>query len=274
MEIRFVKMNPAQNMTVLVESEVERGHHERVAQELMSYGSVFAEQVGFIEKPINQEALARLQMMGGEFCGNATMSLAAFLASEKHLPSDETAQILLESSGLDGLVAVSVRPEEGQVRCWLELPPPVAISDVTLKSGDSLYQATMVDFDGIIHFVLPFEPVVEEDMRSWAEANLINWAKDYRAEAVGLILFNQEKCSINPLVLVKPTATLIWERGCGSGSAAVGAVMAAKAQNFISSEVSQPGGVISVTADYLKGRVSTITIGCSIKMAARGVAYI
>ena len=81
MEIKFVKINPTQNMTILVESPISRKDQPTIASQLMNYDSVFAEQVGFIEAPLfYPDSWARIQMMGGEFCGNATLSLAALLS--------------------------------------------------------------------------------------------------------------------------------------------------------------------------------------------------
>ena len=71
MKVEFVKLSPTQNMTILVKTPVERENHLEVATKLMDYASVGAEQVGFIE---NGQGTIRLQMMAGEFCGNATRS--------------------------------------------------------------------------------------------------------------------------------------------------------------------------------------------------------
>lgn len=51
MKLRFVKLSPTQNMTVIVEEPVPRSAHRSVAAALMDYASVYAEQVGFRESP-------------------------------------------------------------------------------------------------------------------------------------------------------------------------------------------------------------------------------
>ena len=273
MEVKFAKMNPTQNMTILVESPVPRSRHRQTARGLMDYGGVYAEQVGFIEDASDPTAWARLQMMGGEFCGNALMSLAALLALDRNLPQKINADIPLESSGAQGLVKVSVMPGAAGIKCSLELPPPRSVSRAFLKAGNRRLNPTVVDLDGITHFVLP-----ADQAKGWeaarAEETLRRWAEECPSEAAGLILFDADDCSIKPLVLVKTTGSLVWERGCGSGTAAVGAMLAEEARKTVKVKVAQPGGVITVRADYADGRVSRVVIGGQVKLAARGLAYL
>ncbi len=76
MQVQFVKLSPAQNVTILVKDPVPREDQPKIAAGLLSYDSVGGEQVGFLEDS-DHCARMRLQMMGGEFCGNASMSLVA-----------------------------------------------------------------------------------------------------------------------------------------------------------------------------------------------------
>ena len=47
-EIDFLKFNPTQNMTVLVSTNSPKEEYQSIASQLMSYESVYAEQVGFL----------------------------------------------------------------------------------------------------------------------------------------------------------------------------------------------------------------------------------
>lgn len=273
MEVKFVKMNPTQNMTILVESEVETGQRSRVACELMDYASIFAEQVGFIEKPRNSSAWARLQMMGGEFCGNATMSLAALLALDKRLPHGQEVGIPVECSGAGQPVIVTVIPDCNSAICSLELPPPHKVEKVIKKVDANEYQVTQVDLDGITHFIVQ-EEIVAADHEQWAEKAIRQWAADCRTEALGLMLHRRGENYIRPLVMVKPTDSLVWERGCGSGTAAVGSTLAWDAKKSIKAGIGQPGGVISVQADYEDERIVKVFISGQVKLSARGMAYL
>lgn len=271
MEIKFVKMNPTQNMTILVESPVPKRLQRRMARRLMAHDGVEAEQVGFIEAPRNQAARARLQMMGGEFCGNASMSLAALLAMDEGVEGE--AEMPLECSGVKGLFSVKVNPGRRGVKCSLEMPPPLNVTKTFLKAGNQKCLLTQVNFEGVSHFVLP-EDYARGDVKLWAEKALTDWSGECRSEAVGLILHNRAENRIRPLVLVKSTGSLVWERGCGSGTAAVGAIMAHEAQKSIRAKILQPGGEIGVKADFKDGRVSRLAIAGWVKMAARGLAYV
>ena len=104
MEIEFIKTSPTQNMTVLVKTPVPREKQLALAERLIAYDSVYAEQAGYIEEPENPQAAKHLQMMAGEFCGNASLSLAAWLAQKDGLAAGETREYLLEVSGTEGLV--------------------------------------------------------------------------------------------------------------------------------------------------------------------------
>ena len=70
---------------------------------------------------------------------------------------------------------------------------------------------------------------------------------------------------IRPLVYVKPTGSAVWERGCGSGSAAYGAAAAWMTGKAVQIPVRQPGGVITVKADAerveIRGRVKIVMQG-------------
>ena len=46
MKLRFTKLNPTQNMTIIVDTTVPREAHGKTAAALMDYAGVFAEQVG------------------------------------------------------------------------------------------------------------------------------------------------------------------------------------------------------------------------------------
>ena len=102
MLLHYLKYSPTGNITVLVTTPVPRPEQPGVASRLLE--AVGGEQVGFIEPAADPRCPARLQMMGGEFCGNATMSLGAMLARERDLTDGEALDLMLEVSGLDAPV--------------------------------------------------------------------------------------------------------------------------------------------------------------------------
>ena len=51
MEVKFIKASPTENMTLLIETPVAREKQLAVAERLIAYGSVYAEQAGlFLRK--------------------------------------------------------------------------------------------------------------------------------------------------------------------------------------------------------------------------------
>ena len=266
MKLRFAKMNPTENMTALVLSPVARQDQPAVAAKLMAENSVCVEQVGFLENTTLPGAVARLQMMGGEFCGNATMSLAALRAYEEGLADGGERIYPLEISGAAKVLDCRiVRRGEGFVGS-VGMPLPERISEEELEPGLFL---PVVRFPGIAHVI------VKEDKMDPAAAKAVipRWCRQLKTDALGILLTNRDVNRIRPLVYVRQTDSSVWERGCGSGTAALGAYLADEAQKDVQVSVSQPGGVISVKAAY-DGSVKEIEITGRVQIAAIGEAFI
>jgi len=258
MKCDFVKFSPTQNMTVIVTSPVARDDQRAVAEKLMAYDGLYAEQVGFIEEPSVPGAQLRLQMMGGEFCGNAAMCAAVIAACKSQ---DENVSI--EISGADGIVHVRTeRDSDTEWRCCVRMPLP---TDICEKDG--LY---FVRMPGITHAVMFTDDYSGLD----GERILRDIAKTEDADALGLIMYSRDSSVIKPLVYVRGTDTMVWERGCGSGTAAIGAVEAYISCEKIRREISQPGGVIAVEAQWQHGKVCELSIEGKVKIVAEGSAFV
>lgn len=273
MEIQFVKTNPTQNMTILVQSEVPRAQQPLVASALMAYDSVYAEQAGFIERPVDSAAWARLQMAGGEFCGNATMSLAALLAWERGIAPGKTAEVPLEASGVDGILTCAVEMHTNSMRATVEMPPPQRIEQRELSWKGKAVVVAVVYFSGITHIIVPVEAVNSAWM-AFAEQTVHerpNWVHD---DAMGVLLYDGKSARMDPLVSVRASGTTVWERGCGSGTAAVGAWLAHGTDKSVKADIHQPGGTITVQAHNVEGMIQRVAITGTVQIAARGTAYI
>jgi diaminopimelate epimerase len=270
MEIEFVKTCPTQNMTVLVKNLVGRANQLETANLLMSYENVYAEQVGFIERPENSSAWARLQMAGGEFCANAAMSLAAYLARSK----GGALTVSLEVSGADGLVECAVRAkEENAYLAALTIPPPEWIGPITLPVHGEETTLIAVRLPGITHVIVP-AGAFGGNWRDAAEDSVEKWSPRIDSPAFGIVFFDEITCRIDPLIYVKGLGSTVWERGCASGSAAAGAYRAYTAGRGIAIDVSQPGGVITAEAEYSGGAVTGLRVAGTVKIVAEGTAYI
>ena len=81
------------------------------------------------------------------------------------------------------------------------------------------------------------------------------------------------KMTLEPLVCVK-NASLVWERGCGSGTTALGAALATKKQDSLSLGLKQPGGVMQIDAEWKDGCLYSLTLTVRVKIVAAGTAYL
>ncbi|BFR47842.1 diaminopimelate epimerase [Nitratidesulfovibrio sp. HK-II] len=124
--LRFHKFSPGGNTTILVTDLVPVRLRAAVAAELMGEHHVHAEQVGFVSLA---GVRPRIDMMGGEFCGNACRSLAALLALKRVLVAGPGGLMSgeIESSGVEGPLPVRVvltaQGPDAAVRMPLPLPP-------------------------------------------------------------------------------------------------------------------------------------------------------
>ena len=271
MELRFIKVSPTENMTLLIESLVPREQHLEVAEKLIAYGSVYAEQAGYIEEAENPLAEKRLQMMAGEFCGNATLSLAAVLAEEKNLAVGEETDIILEVSGAEELVKCHLRKEEKGFFGKVAMPLPKGMEKKTFCLEGETYELDVIVFEGISHIIVPASLWGADGVRK-AELAAKEWAGEM-PEAFGILLFDEENSACRPLVSVMGV-TLIWERGCGSGTSAVGYYLARKEGKSLSVSLKQPGGIMGAEVSMENEKITALFITGNVSVVAKGTAYI
>lgn len=272
-EIDFIKFNPTQNMTILVKTNYPVEEYKNIASKIMSYDSVYAEQVGFIEKPRNNKAAAQLQMAGGEFCGNACMALAAFIASEKGLNQNDLTEILLEVSGTDKLIMCQVKRYLDEYYCQVTMPIPKKIEQRTIKYDGSDLNIIIVRYHEFIHIVVEvneFSRTVREKAQSLAKLLGITLG----ANLIGILLYKDKSNELAPLIYVPHLDSMIWERGCGSGTASLGAYLAWKNKGEIVAKIRQPGGTINVVANCHKEELTSLKIEGSVGIVAQGKAFI
>ena len=269
MKISFVKTSPAQNVTVLVTSPVPRDRQAETAAKLLAYDGVGGEQAGFLETPTMPGADARLQMMGGEFCGNAAMSLGAYLARRNGLADGETARYALEISGAEALVPCEITRAGEDAIGRVDMPPltEVRTARLPLLWGEAEYP--LVALPGISHVIVP-----AEFRREDAEALIGSWLRRMDVPAAGILRFDESQSRFEPLVFVAATNTRVWERGCGSGSAAIGCYLSAKSGSPVEKTLYQPGGAIRVCAETVGNRAKRLTISTRVKIVCEGVAFL
>ena len=239
--MEYILANPTGNITALVTSEAAQEERLSVVKEIFET-EPSCEQVGFVD--VTDERRITLRMMGGEFCGNATLSAAAYCANKNGLGDRET--IIVDSSGADEPVPVELeRITENYYEGRLEMPMP-------------RIEGTVVHLDGISHMIVPADAISHEE----AEAAIKGYADQFDALAFGIILYSEEENSdsveIEPLVYVKGSETMVWEHGCASGSIAA-AYYRHTETGATKVNVYQPGGIITIDISddklYLTGKI-------------------
>lgn len=265
MELSYTIWDPTKNITLLVSTPVPRSEQSDAATKLMAERP-YVEQVGFLEPATIPGAAIRLQMMGGEFCGNSTISTAAFLAEqdkEKKGTEPLDAVHTLEVSGSSELIRCRLsRHDERGWTGTVNMPLPDRFGTAELPGVGAV---PAVVFKGITHCIVEAKTMTPPE----AEAAIRPLCSVLKADACGIMLYDEAAGSFAPLVYVLATDTTVWESGCGSGSAALGAWLAFKAKKDHTSELRQPGGAMSVSAKW-DGRITGLTITGHVALLERG----
>ncbi|MGO4546766.1 diaminopimelate epimerase [Paenibacillus sp. 2TAB23] len=271
-EMDFVKCNPASNMTILVMGEFPAEQHPRIASQMMDNSHLYAEQVGFVEKPTHSGFAAKLQMAGGEFCGNACLALAACLASERSMKPGETLELSLEASGSELPVLCRVEKLENKYLCEAGMPVPKEVKEAVIPFEGMMLELGIVRYDGFFHLVIDCERFGIERASAERLAKLLGIASG--DPVVGVMLYSPSTHELTPLIYVPALGSLIWEQGCGSGTASLGCYLAWNRRSTIDMPVRQPGGTIHASVCWSEGEIIGITIRSAVSIVARGKAYI
>lgn len=271
--VDFVKISPTQNMTILVTSPVDRQYQADVAKKIMAYDSVHAEQVGFVEKPDSPKAAARLQMAGGEFCGNASLSLCAWLVWNGTVECPGQCTVPIEVSGANELLHCKITQKDGFFLGKMNMPVPQAIKNFDIEIDGTGYKLPVVYLPGISHLIAETGKIKMEK-RLFAEKLMERCNFFTKEDAFGIMFYDKAACAIEPFVYVKTVGTQIWERGCGSGSVALGAYLADISGGSITADIKQPGGIITVEVIADNGKITNVSIEGKIEIAAYGKAWL
>lgn len=230
--------DPTGNITLLCVSPCGKAEHRHVAKALMQ-AEPTAEQAGFLS--LGEQGELRLDMSGGEFCGNAAMSAAAYYGRREEI---DRGTVSISVSGAREPLAVNFRKTgENRYACTVTMPPVLSVSRESFAFDGREYSFPLVRMPGIVHAICEetlSDPEAEELVRFCCEK--------LHAEAMGIMMLDLEREQIRPLVYVAGIASLFWENSCASGTAAVGAWLAARENERIEKTFSEPGGILQVAA--------------------------
>ncbi|TJX14291.1 diaminopimelate epimerase [Tissierella creatinini] len=280
MKLNVIKVNPVDNMTIFVMDRLEPSNHIKIANKLMEYGNVHGEQVGFIEEPITAKGKSlntlRLQMMGGEFCGNATRSLAALIV-HLNLPmvnkTEDLYNVILEVSGINELLECTVRKTEIENSYFskVQMPLPKSVVNSAFQFYNKMISYIRVDFPGITHFIVESKDIKDKE-------GFFKAIKDYtdqeELDAIGIMFYDSITSFLTPLVYVRSTDSLYWERSCASGTSALGVALALRRNSSLHEYIKQPGGELEVVVKLENDKVNSLYLDGSVKIVFEGIAYI
>ncbi len=247
---------PGGNTTAIVEEKHDRKSYSDIANKIMAQDNKI-EQVGFIEPATRNDALFRLEMMGGEFCGNASRAAAYFWAKDRKLK-----KLAMEASGINDIIMADIEEENVKI----SLPEGFFASALPIEEG------ILVDLSGISHIL-----IFEKQNYTTARKLIEKYKNGHPATGViSVDISAQEKgvVKIDPLVWVKATDSFVEETACASGSVAAVVHMAVTTgkNNF---HVLQPSGetyeVMFTPSDKKTGLFKEITLSGKVKYCGRSI---
>ena len=276
MILEYIKVNPSGNTTVFVTTKVPKYLYAPIANIIMSKEYLAAEQVGYIVESNATESGKRMEMMGGEFCGNASRSFAAWLVLKSYtgeLAPEVSGKysIPLDVSGYSGTLVAYVEktPCDHSFYVTLEMPLPsdIKIGHHSMLGGDFC----IVPFDGITHVIL-WDRIPKSDdidiVKKYLQDNGI------ATDAFGVMFFDTKTDVLTPAVYINDVGSLVWENSCGSGSTAVIAALTYKIKSGIEKTLHQPGGDLFVTSTWQNNKMQKICLSGKIDFTSEGMLFI
>lgn len=241
-KFKYIRVNPAGNITGFVLDFVEPKERPIIANKIIKDIDSTVEQVGFISK--DESGNYRMDMMGGEFCGNATRSFGLYLAMEEGLTGRHKKS--LRVSGAEKPVTVSVDVDEMEAEIYLSPAYKTEVIDYGIGNYFTVF------LEGIIHII-----VTDKNEDKDLAINLINKLREYYQEdAYGVMFLDVEKLTMVPYVYVSDMDTLIRESSCGSGSVAAAYYLNKEESTKFNANLVQPGGTIEVKIGEIESKVT------------------
>lgn len=250
-KLEFVKLDPAGNSTLLYNiKNLKKEEITKVSESLKKKEYLDAEQIGFINEN-------HIQMLGGEFCGNASRSFGVYLAkNDKEF--QERRSYTITCSGEDTPIELEIIGSTTENRFFskIKMPRYISMQNIDLNK----IEICKVEFSGITHFIFESKGI------SSSVVELIkSYCQKHKIKNFGVMFFDKEDCFMVPYVNIESIGGC-WENSCASGTAALGFYLG-KDSDFDSININQPGGllVLSIENDelYINGPINILAEGVS-----------
>lgn len=239
MKIDYFLCNPTENITALVETFVPTENQPEVAEYIMK-NEPTCEQVGYLLGSVEGSDIT-LRMAGGEFCGNATMSTAAYFCKVHGLGNGEKTNVKVKVIGVTDFVNVMIENRNGEYIGTVEMPKPLRVFEAVLPFEDEEYKLPVVEFSSISHII------VDGDIPHYLPEKAIKfWCDRLKAQGLGIIIIDKDGKTLRPLVYVKEPEGMTWESSCASGTTAAGAYLYSKSHKPFVRSFKEPGGVLQI----------------------------
>jgi diaminopimelate epimerase len=276
---RVTIADPAGNITALIEAadsepipvalwtDEERRH---IVQQVMRE-CPDVEQAGFVLPGRSGEtgndrqffpsysSLWRLEMAGGEFCGNAARSFGLFIARKIGLCGQSAVSVTV--SGAEN--ALTVLADTQNSTAEVALPTPRKTE--TLRYRDM--HLPVLIFDGITHVIME---EIDRDTDKAALTETFFAVKKIMETAIGteppaafgVLFYDTAYDFLRPAVFVNGIETFVFENSCGSGSAALACYRARHSPDgAYNHTIKQPGGAITTRLTKENGKITSVFIG-------------
>lgn len=276
MRVSFVKLSPSENTTIIItEPEVKKEEYGKIATAAMAYSHLHGEQVGFLTPTQTAKAKGRMEMSGGEFCGNGLLALGAYVAWREAI---EKERFSLEFSGVEKALSCEVEKTSSvSYRVKGEMPVKefrILQKEISVDNGS--ITGDLVEMTGITHFLFP----IGDREKSVIDFSLLlkNIEKEGENQAYGALGYWERggEIEMSPWVYVPGINSLREERSCGSGSLALGLLWAKKREKNIKETIRQPGGSIGVEIVYdrEKKKVTSASIETEVVITCEGKLFL
>ncbi len=232
MKLTYVPVKIAKSIVLLVTTDVEGSLRAQTAGWLLRRVED-AEQVVFAAWNGDEP---RLETAAGGLSVNGAMALCAWLALENGVPLGETWSFPLPAGPVSLLCAVT--PVNTCCLVTVTMPAP---EETTISLPGSEIALPVVRFPGISHVIVPVGSV----SRTEARELLRRWSHLLPAPAAGMLFWNEDALSLDPLIWDKALGAAAWRQSCAGAAAAVGAYLSGRAGETVS--LRQPGGIMAVT---------------------------
>lgn len=261
-------------MTIFVIDPVPKELYKNISNQLMQYTNVHGEQVGFLTSSNENEEIIKLDMMGGEFCGNASRSLGALLVYNNYpyiKNKEDFYEVKLQCSGYEKVLNCQVNPTNVSNIYYSKITMPIP-NNIKLEKIKN-YEVYKIEFSGIYHFVVNSNEVENEEeffefMKNIMDERYPNY------DAFGIMFYDFSKNYLKPLVYVKATDSRFWEESCASGTSAVVSALAYEKKENVCINIRQPGGELEATANYSEEKINEITIKGTVEIVAEGIVTV